>query len=512
MTQAQSSAQTRSQQLATRRALGFIALSALLPGSVQTYTGRAGMGRTALRVWLTIWTLALLLLGALLLFRGPAIALLLNPTFLGFAGVLLFCVSLGWVALLFDSWRRAQPWRQTTAGRVAGAVLVVVLSGIMLGASALTASALTALRDVSTIFGGTGTPAAEDAERLNVLLLGGDSGPTREGLRPDSIMVASIDAETGRTVLISLPRNLEGAPFPESNPLHELYPSGYDCPESACMLNGIYTLAHEHADLFEGDEDPGLRSMQDVVGNILGLQINYYALIDLAGFEALIDAVGGITLDIGRRIPIGGGSWPITGWIEPGEDQHLDGYHALWFARSREGSSDYDRMARQKCVLNAMAKQLDPYTLATSFSELAAAGSGLIETSVSAADVSELIDLALKAKDLPIASVSFAPPLIEVGVPNYPFIRQHTAEAIAESEQLDTAEAANPTPSTPEASQPAATTPPASAPASPSVSGSPSVSASPNGTAAAGEPPASAAPSTPQQETDDLAAVCSVSG
>ena len=85
--------------------------------------------------------------------------------------------------------------------------------------------------------------------RYNVLLLGADSAADREGLRPDSINVASIDAATGRTVLFGLPRNLQKVRFPESSPLRDLYPDGYVCEDGACMLNGIWTLGEEHADL-----------------------------------------------------------------------------------------------------------------------------------------------------------------------------------------------------------------------------------------------------------------------
>ena len=55
--------------------------------------------------------------------------------------------------------------------------------------------------------------------------------------------------------------------------------------------------------------------------------------VDLRGFQRFIDAVGGIEIDVKKRTPIGGGTSPIRGWIEPGR-QRLDGYHALWYARS----------------------------------------------------------------------------------------------------------------------------------------------------------------------------------
>ncbi|HRA03803.1 MAG TPA: LCP family protein [Arachnia sp.] len=125
------------------------------------------------------------------------------------------------------------------------------------------------------------------------------------------------------------------------------------------MLNGIWTLGEEHADLYP-EGQAGLTAMMEAVEETLGLELNYYALVDMHGFSALIDAMGGIRLDIAKPIPIGGGGSPISGYIDPGDDVLLDGYHALWFARSRAESSDYERMVRQKCVMSAMVQQLDP--------------------------------------------------------------------------------------------------------------------------------------------------------
>lgn len=497
MTMATSDAQERSALVRRRRAGGYLAMSALLPGSVQLFTGARRIGRAALNTWLVLCGIALLIALGLLVWRGPTIALLFNPVFLLVARVLVWVVAVAWIVLLVDAWRRSDPMSQTRRTRLVLTILVGLLSLGMIGVTTLAANALAAIKDVSVIFDGSGR-SDQQKGRYNILLLGADSGPTREGMRPDTIMVASIDATTGKTVLFSLPRNLEGAPFPETNPLHKLYPNGYDCPKSECLLNGVYTLANEHKDLFPGVADPGLKTMTDVVGNITGLTLNYYALVDLGGFEALINAVGGIRLDIGRRIPIGGIGSKIYGYIEPGKNQLLDGYHALWFARSRADSDDYDRMTRQKCVLNAMVKQLDPLTVATKFNELASAGSGVVRTSVPAGDISKLIDLALIAKNQKISSVSFAPPLINPGKPDVAFIRSQVATAIANSES---GTEATPTPAASEAPAPAST-----ATAKPSAS---KTSSSKPATVKAS--PAPAATPTTERATDDLGSVCSVS-
>ena len=64
-------------------------------------------------------------------------------------------------------------------------------------------------------------------------------GRCASGIRPDSITVASIDEETGRTVLLGLPRNLADVPFPEDSPMHDEFPDGFDC--DGCYLNAVNT-------------------------------------------------------------------------------------------------------------------------------------------------------------------------------------------------------------------------------------------------------------------------------
>ena len=77
-------------------------------------------------------------------------------------------------------------------------------------------------------------------------------------------------------------------------------------------------------------------------------------MVNLEGFKDLVDAVGGVDAHRPRdRIPVGGLGSDVTGYIEPGT-RKLDGFETLWYARAREGSDDYSRMARQKCVMNAM--------------------------------------------------------------------------------------------------------------------------------------------------------------
>lgn len=440
-----------------RRAIGLVVLSAVLPGSAQLVAGHRAAGRWGLRLWAAVLGLLVLGVAGLFLARGWTVQLLLTGWVATSLKVLAWVIFIGWAGLLIDAWRLGRPpelRRKVRLGLTAVCFSLVVAAGL---GTTVVASAFTAAELGGTVFAGGGE-REQQRGRYNVLLLGVDAAEGRDGLRPDSINVASVDAETGRTVLLGLPRNLQRVQFPDSSPLQELYPDGYHCEDGACMLNGIYTLGQEHADRYDAEvDDPGIEAMKEAISHTLGIRLNYYAMVDMAGFSDLIDAMGGITVTVNKPIPIGGVTTRVSGYIGPGEDLHLDGYHALWLARSRHESSDYERMVRQKCVMNAMVKQLDPVTVATKFVDLSRAGANVVRTDVGADHVAELAELALKAKNLPIETINFVPPMITAAEPDFDLIRSRVSDAIAASRALDDAPAheaptgqTNPAPATSE--------------------------------------------------------------
>lgn len=197
-------------------------------------------------------------------------------------------------------------------------------------------------------------------ERLNILLLGGDAGPGRPGLRTDTIMVASIDPVSGDSALIGLPRNFGGVAFKD----------GTEVPVR--RINHVYWWASDKPDAFDGP-DPGATAIRNVTENITGLEIDYYMLVDLTGFADLVDAFGGVDLTVPAAVD-GPLYDPETGDYEmvriPAGEQHLDGDHALAYARARYGSSDYVRMGRQRCILASMASDADPMALLPRFSNI----------------------------------------------------------------------------------------------------------------------------------------------
>src|SRR5690606_24237378 len=98
-------------------------------------------------------------------------------------------------------------------------------------------------------------------------------------------------------------------------------------------------------------------------------------------------------------------------WLEPGR-QRLDGYHALWYARSRWSTTDYDRMRRQRCVIGAFVDQLDPFRVAVRFPEVAATLKDNLQTSVPLQDVDAWVVLADRVKRTHLRSLAFTDQVI----------------------------------------------------------------------------------------------------
>ncbi|MEX5294594.1 LCP family protein [Kocuria sp. CPCC 205268] len=410
----------------TRRAWTLLLSTLVVPGSAQLVAGRRATGRAALRVDVVAWAAAALALLCLLLWRTPLVWFLTNSftSLLVIAG--LVALALGWAFLFVDTFRLIRPRLLAQKTRRAVAAATVALMLLTSGGLAYSAYLLSVTRGaVSDVFGG-GLPFRPSDGRYNILLMGTDSGEDRSGRRPDSMTVLSVDADSGRTVTISLPRNLQNAPFPEDSPLADVYPEGFNCGDE-CILNALYTdVTNNYPELYPDAADPGAEAMKDAAEGILGIDVQAYAIVEMNGFEKLVDALGGITIDVGGRVPIGGGTDLLTGqpneifgYIEPGV-QHLDGFHALWYARSREGATDYDRQARQRCVQAAMLKQLNPVNVLTRFEELAESGTQIVETDIPQSQIGSFVDVALKAKEHELVQYAAGPPYYDPSFPTYP--------------------------------------------------------------------------------------------
>jgi polyisoprenyl-teichoic acid--peptidoglycan teichoic acid transferase len=423
----------RAARVRFRRAVALMLMTLVLPGSAQLVAGNRQVGRVAMRTWIVLVVATLGAVGLGLVWSGFAFWLVSDPRVLGLLRVVLMVLAVGWAALFMDAWRIGQPLTLSAQHRRAVVGVNGLLSLSVAGALLFSAHLVGVQRDfMITMFGDGQVTNANDG-RYNVLLLGGDSGAGRWGLRPDSLTVASIDADTGRTVLISLPRNMAKFPFAEGSVMHKQFPKGFDC--EGCYLNGVSTWAQDHADLFGKSDNPGVDATIMAVEGITGLKLNYWAMVNMQGFRNLVDAVGGVTLKVRAPIPVGGLGSDVTGYIQPGV-RKLNGHDTLWFARSREGSDDYSRMARQKCVMSAMLRQISPQVALRNFQSIAQASSEMLSTDIPSSEVDRFIDLALKARDQRVASLSLVPPMINTGDPDIDLVREKVAAAIDKAEGL----------------------------------------------------------------------------
>jgi len=421
----------RAARVRFRRAVTLMLMTLLVPGSAQLVAGDRRLGRIAMRVWLAVLVLGATTMLAVAVHPTWGLELGSNTTLLLVVRLGLIGLALGWAALLVDAWRLGQPLTLLQRQRMMAVSLNGVLTFAVAG-SLLFGSHLVAVhRDLMISMFANGTATGAHDGRYNVLLMGGDSGAGRWGLRPDSLTIASIDAETGRTVLIGLPRNMANFPFRPGSVMHKQFPRGFDC--DGCYLNGVSTWAQDHTSLFKHSDNPGVDATVMAVEGITGLKINYWAMVNLQGFKDLVDAFGGVKLNVRQRIPVGLPSDSYFHYLDPGV-RTLNGVDTLWFARARYDSDDYSRMARQKCVMGAMLAQVSPQRALRNFSDIAAASSEMVSTSIPRSEVARFVELALKARNQKISTVSLVPPVITTADPDIDKIHDMIDTAIGRSD------------------------------------------------------------------------------
>ncbi|MGQ0609467.1 MAG: LCP family glycopolymer transferase [Chloroflexota bacterium] len=212
----------------------------------------------------------------------------------------------------------------------------------------------------------------EDGGPINILLLGTDAAPAREAVLTDVVMVISIDPDEETAVMISVPRDTGYLPLADTS----VYDDGL-FPEK---VNELTARASRDPgswcpDLVDEPEACGIRTIERSVGLYLGIGIDHYALVDMAGFAEMIDALGGLELCLPGQLvdPEFDGSLdnlhPGGGLILPAGCNHYNGLDALAYARSRKGwiempdgtrepQNDFSRSERQQLVLLALREEL----------------------------------------------------------------------------------------------------------------------------------------------------------
>lgn len=266
----------------------------------------------------------------------------------------------------------------------------------------------------------SGVDPALLADVSTILLLGGDAGPGRSGLRTDSMILVSVHRPSGRAALVSFPRNAERILFPPGSFLAGQFPNGFND-----IANAVYPRVSYYKDWRAAYETPGMRpgavAISEAIGYSLDVRIDDYVLIDMIGFLEVVDALGGVTIDVPKAVPSPGnppGAKREVPEVIPAGVQHMDGTLALSYVRSRKGDSDYSRMRRQRQVLGALASQLSIGDAIAGYTNITAAVGSSLHTSLTAEEFANLIAL-LGGETAIVESVGLAPPLVNPERPNY---------------------------------------------------------------------------------------------
>ncbi|MEY4492165.1 MAG: hypothetical protein RL085_576, partial [Actinomycetota bacterium] len=273
-----------------KRAWWLIVLTLIVPGSAQLVAGNRKLARIGITATLVFWALALLAIVIGLINRSWLVAIVTMPILVGFLALVLFGYAIVFAVLALDTLRLMRLGRLYSRDR--WIALAGLVTAAVLGTSAISWAGNTAgvsSGAIGSIFNQGGFTSPSNG-RYNILLLGGDSGKDRFGIRPDSIAVLSIDATTGKTVNIGIPRNMQRVSFSEGSPMLTVYPNGWNCGVD-CLINAIYKdVTDNHADLYPDAEKhgstPGIEATRDAAEWVTGLEIQSYVLIDMASFAS----------------------------------------------------------------------------------------------------------------------------------------------------------------------------------------------------------------------------------
>jgi LCP family protein required for cell wall assembly len=291
-----------------------------------------------------------------------------------------------------------------------------------------------------------------DTDRLTILLVGADAGPGREGLRTDSMNVATINLKTGEVAIFGLPRNFKLVPLPPrfrssfinleerviekdlTDADFDGYPDTWydqdgdlipdEPPFESClcfptMLNKVHEYTEDWTSTYPYSPDPGLSALKEVIANLLDLQIDYFLMVEMAGFVRTIDAIGGVDVLIKEPYQVTVSS-PEEGQpkasinVEPGMN-HLDGLESLAYSRWRIGSSDYNRMRRQRCLVRAAATKTDTVTLIRAFPTLIDIMKEYVTTDIPVEALPDLVWAAGQIDLDNVATVGLVPPSYSAG-------------------------------------------------------------------------------------------------
>jgi polyisoprenyl-teichoic acid--peptidoglycan teichoic acid transferase len=277
-------------------------------------------------------------------------------------------------------------------------------------------------------------PILTDDQTVTFLLLGSDKRPGQTYFRTDTIILAAVRPDSGQVALISIPRDL-----------YVYIPTvGMDRINSAYEYGEMQQYAGGGAAL-----------LKDTILYNLGVRVDHLAIVDFDGFRRIVDTLGGLDVPV---------FCPYTDWhlIDPGYDPedennwalytvgpgvvHMDGDLALWYARSRKKSSDFDRGRRSQEVLRALYARALQTDAIGKIPQLYTDFSSTIITDLGLDGVLELSPLALHLKNADIRSYYIGRDAVtgwmtaggaSVLLPNAPVIQSLLQQALSSSPRIE---------------------------------------------------------------------------
>jgi len=252
-------------------------------------------------------------------------------------------------------------------------------------------------------------PSWDGKERLNILLIGADE--QGGGHNTDTMITVSIDPASGQVVMFTLPRDTVDVPMPPG-PARTVWGSVY-----AGKINGFFVAARNRSDVFPGTKATrGYTGLKTTLGYLYGLDIKYYVEVNFDGFKKVVDALGGVTVNV--QVPVVDDNFPQAGGkrkrlFVPAGVQHMTGEEALDYARSRKSTSDFERGARQQRLIVSLRRQLEIGQVLRNIDPLAAAIGQSIRTDIPRELVPQLLGLADKVDTRSIRSIIFIPPFYQ---------------------------------------------------------------------------------------------------
>jgi polyisoprenyl-teichoic acid--peptidoglycan teichoic acid transferase len=399
-------------------------LSFLVPGLGQAYNGRRALAAMLL---LPTGVLVAAVAIALLTDGRTVVTKLLSIRFL--VGLLVLDMALlGWrvVAIVQAHGDRSRLAIRHWTGWVTAALVVVTLamhllpgwyvvkaidtigtvslegSGISragVGGAGIGLGGPVGLPDATALPVPSDQPKPETHERVNILLVGVDSGPGRSTALTDTMLVASLDPDGGPPGMVSIPRDLYGVPLPDGRVYN-------------AKLNSLMAIA-----AMRPDEYPlgGVGTLKAAIGELLGVKIHYFGAVNLLGFRQAVEAIGGVDIVVQRAVndPFYRNEYDkLTGfYISPGP-HHLDGTTALAFARSRKGygDSDFTRADRQQQLLTAIRQKLTAGNLVFALPGLLDAVKNTISTDIPADQFPYLATVIQDANASELQRIVLTPP------------------------------------------------------------------------------------------------------